>query len=384
MGRRADATDRLRAVLTSHSAARLIDSLDDPSPEVARAAIQRLAKIEGSSAAPPLRARLLDADLALVSEIAKALRRVGDGGAVDVALVGLSDERYLRRLAAAKALGVFGDARGVGALRAALEDEIAGVRMAALEALAAIRAPLDAGRDCGRLLRDPDPHVRIAAVRALVRTTSRPGTVIASLAGDDDRVVRLEVARNLAGLPEHAAEALLADPDVRVREAAAQAAGIGQAGQLSVRLLEDPNADVRRAAAQTLGALGDKRIADSLIRGLEDPDAVVRAAALRSIKRLLTRAEAIERLCRELASARPERRRASVYALAHLDALEAAEHVAALADDPDDDVRLALIHAARSLLPDPKTVIGELALDADGAVRSSAEIWLLRARISDH
>lgn len=215
-------------------------------------------------------------------------------------------------------------------------------------------------------------------MRAVARTATRPGTILAAVGDDPERLVRLEVATHLAGLPDEAAGALLADPDLRVREAAARAAGTGQVGALAVLLVEDPSNDVRRAAAQTLGGLGDERIADLLVSGIEDPDAVVRAAVLRGLKRLLMRAGAVSRLRVELVSDRAERRRAAVYALACLETLEATEDVARLADDPDPDVRLALIHTAHALLPDPGALIHHLAADLHPAVRDSAEIWLLR------
>lgn len=115
---------------------------------------------------------------------------------------------------------------------------------------------------------DPDPHVRMAAVRAVTRTAPRPGAMLAPVADDDERLVRLEVARHLAAPPEYAARALLADRDLTVREAAAQAAGAGQAGQLAGMLIEDPSSDVRKAAARALGSLRDERIADLLVPAL--------------------------------------------------------------------------------------------------------------------
>jgi len=374
----ADATERLRAVLASTEDSVLTRSLDDPSPEVAIAAIRRLAELEGVRAAAELRGRLLSADLSLVPELASALRKIGDGSAVEVAIAGLQGERYTRRLAAARALGVLRGPRAAGALRAALDDEIAGVRVAALCALAQIGPDTDAAGDCARLLSDANSHVRIAAVRAVARTAARPGAMLAQVASDPDRVVRLEVARHVAGLPQPAAGALLADHDLRVREAAAQGAGMAQVGQLAALLIEDPAADVRHAAAKALGSLGDERIIDVLVSGLEDGDAIVRTAVLCALERLLTRRGAISRLCRELLCERRGRRRASLYALAHLKATEAADEVGRLADDPDPDVRLALIHTADALLPDPKPLLRYLAADSDAAVRHAAQIWLLR------
>lgn len=53
-------------------------------------------------------------------------------------------------------------------------------------------------------------------------------------------------------------------------------------------------------------------------------------------------------VCRELVSDRPRRRRVSLDALTHPKAFEAAQARSRLADDPDPDVRLALLHAGRA------------------------------------
>ncbi len=373
-------TDRFRAVLSSHSRSQLIASLDDPSPRVASAAARRLAEIDGKRAAPILSAQLLGADLSIVPDIARALRRLGESCAVDLAIAGLHDERYTRRLAAALALGELGDQRAAGPLCAALRDAIAGVRIAALDALVQVRAPEDAAAACARLLTDPNPQVRVAAVRAVARLAPRPGGALAPVAADRDRVVRLEVARHSSALPAPAAPSLLADADLKVREAAIRAAGPREVGTLSVMLVDDPSEAVRRAAARRLGSLGDERIADVLVPGLEDPDAVVRAAVLRALERLLTRRGAIQRTSLELRSDRPQRRRATVYALARLNARETGVQVQALVDDPDADVRLAVVHTADALLRDPDSAMNDLTTDGDHGVRHAAEVWLLRRR----
>lgn len=256
----------------------------------------------------------------------------------------------MRRLAAATALGVLANPVAESALRAALEDDVAGVRAAALQALGPIGLN-SAAADCAGLLSDREPFVRIAAVRAVGRTASRPGRLLALAAHDDDHVVRLEVARHVGALPEQAASLLFGDRDVRVREAAAQSAGIGQLAALRRLVTEDTSSDVRRSAALTLGRLGGEGHADALVPALEDPDALVRAATLRALTRLLTRAGVVRRLCAELLSDCPARRRVSLYALARLEAVEAAEEVARISDDPDPGVRLALIHAARAAKP---------------------------------
>ena len=376
--RRGDATARLRAVQASRSPQELTDALDDPSPEVVRAAIGRLAELEGPRAADPLQVRMLDADLSLVADFAKALKRIGAGGVVEAAIAALGDERYSRRLAAVRALGALGDRRAVAHVRTKLNDDVAGVRAAALDALAQL-GDGSVGADCARLLTDPMPHVRIAAVRAVARLVTHPGGLLVAAEDDEDRLVRLEVAKHLAGLPEPSARALLADPNLRVREAAAASAGIRQLGALSVLLIEDPSPDVRRACAHTLGAMRDRRVADVLIPAIEDPDALVRAAVMHALERLLRREGAARRLCDELVCERPERRRAAVYALARLNTRDRGPELSRLADDPDPDVRLALIHSAEALHDEPELLMRYLAADSDPGVRQAAEMWLLRA-----
>lgn len=345
---------------------------------MARAAIGRLVELEGPRAEPPLRARLLDADLSLVADIARALKRIGAGGVAEDAMIALRDERYSRRLAAVRVLGALGERRATEQLRMALDDDIAGVRAAALDALAQL-GDGGAGADCARLLSDPVATVRIAAVRSVARLVTHPGTLLAPAADDEDRFVRLEVAHHVAGLPEPAAQALLADSNIRVREAAAQSAGTRELGALSVLLTDDPAPDVRRASAHTLAAMRDQRVADVLVPGLEDPDVLVRAAVLRALEELLTRDGAARRLRDELARERPERRRAAVYALARLSARQTGPELSRMADDPDPDVRLALIHSAEALFTEPEPLMRYLAADSDPGVRHAAEMWLVRA-----
>lgn len=379
--RRVDTTQRLRAAEAAVSPEELTAALDDPSPEVARVAMRRLVGLLGAGAAAALRARVLRVDLSLVADFTKALQRIGDDEVLGIATTALQDERSTRRLAAIRALGALADRRAVQQLRAALDDDVGGVRAAALDALAQLGEDGGAGigAECARLVSDPIPHARIAAVRAVARLVAHPGPMLAPAAGDQDRLVRLAVARHARSLPERSARALLGDPDLRVREAAARAAGAREIGVLAVLLVEDPARDVRRAAAHALGAMQDPRVADLLLPGLEDRDPLVRAAALHAVEDLLTNPGVVRRLCDELESERADRRRACLYALARLDVRVGEAAVSRAASDPDPDVRLALVHSAESLLDEPGPLMVYLASDANEAVRQGAEMWLIRA-----
>jgi HEAT repeat protein len=376
--RTADATERLLATQRSDSPAELIEALDDSSPEVARAAISRLVELGVPDARQELRSRVFTADLSLAADLARALKRLGDSGLLEAAIEALTDERYPRRLAAARALRVLADRRAAEALRVAVHDEIAGVRAAAIEALAELGASEATATECARrLLLDDDAHVRTLAVRTIAATAALPGPLLAPAARDRDHVVRLETAKHLASLPDTAARELLDDPELRVREAAAKGAGPAHVGALAVLLAQDPSADVRRAAARTLASFSDPRLADVLVPALGDPDAVVRAAVLRALGGLLGREATIKRLREELSGSRSERRRAAVYALARLRAPEAARDVARLVEDPDPDVRLAVVQTASELNQDRRAII-YLTADGDRAVSHAAEMWLAR------
>ena len=365
-------------MLASCSARELTASIDDPSPDVARAAIGRLVELEGADAEPVLEARLLESDLSIVADIARALKPVASTRTIELAVSGLSEDVYTRRLAAARVLGLIGDRSAIGPLRRALEDEVAGVRVEVLGALAKLRAG-DAAADCARRVSDPCAQVRLAAVRTAV-AIGDPGVVLEAAAGDSETVVRLEVAHHLGRLPALVAAALLADPDAQVREAGARSAGIRQLDALAGLLRTDSISAVRRAAARRLGELGADGVEQvALISGIEDRDAIVRAAVLRGLEQALGRPGAIERLIAELASRRPERRRAAVFALGRARALEASCDVWRLADDPDLDVRLALILVAADVLPDPEPLLRYMATDPNSAVRHSA---LSRVRVT--
>ncbi len=379
--RLADPSDRLRRVRGSRSSSRIVGALQDPSPEVARAAIVRLVELDGPRAAGVLRARLLIADLQVVADVAAALRALGDIDAVGVAIGGLSDESYPRRLAGARALGVLGDPRAREPLRRSLRDEIAGVRMAALDALGKLEPDEDTALACLPLLTDPNSQVRTAAVRAVACLAPTRLAAASALAEDPDCLVRLEVARHVGSIAGSASQRLFADSDAGVREAAALAAGPQHAEMLARLLATDANDNVRRAAARTLGGCDAGVAADGLVGGIEDPDAVVRAAALHALERSLTRRGAVARLSRELASARPLRRRCSVYALAHLHGREASSEVWRLADDPEPDVRLALIQAAPAVASDPEALLLYMTTDPDRSVQDSARNRLQRWQV---
>jgi HEAT repeat protein len=180
-------------------------------------------------------------------------------------------------------------------------------------------------------------------------------------------------------LPTDAATDLLTDTDAQVRAAAADAAGIRQIRQLGELLAGDADVGVRRAAAHALGNLSGDDVTQALITGMADGDPVVRTATLRALERGLGHDLAIRRITCEFIHSDPRRRRAALYALAHLMARDVGSEVWRLADDPDADVRFALIDTAAILVGDAEPLWSYMATDPDPAVRASAENRRLRA-----
>lgn len=367
-----DASARLRLVLATGDEAALTQALTDTSPDVARAAVRRLAELAGQRAAPALRAVLLDADTAIVADMAKALRTLGDQDVVKQACGGLADERYARRLAAAVTLGITADGSVVPDLCRALGDPIAAVRAAAGGALLRLGPDPRCAEPAAEALDDPSPQVRIVAVRLVAINEPKPATLLAGVASDSTPEVRCELARHLGALRNADANRLLTDPDDVVRSVAVRSALPRHAEALATALTSDSNAEVRRAAARKLGAIGGQPAGEMLLAAIEDPDSLVRVSSLHALERALTPAGAFERLALELQSGSAQRRRASLYALARAHGVARPRLVWKLADDADLDVRLAVVDTAARLLAQPEPLLLYLRTDPSAEVRAAA------------
>ena len=191
--------------------------------------------------------------------------------------------RATRELMAA---GVNDPAQATPPLLRALEDPAAEVRAGAAEALgviagqAVVHGPTGDVARAGtggliRSLKDDDPAVRIAALYALERVTSTPGS---------DLTVDLPaVAAALAAMPgDRDDEVCLLSLNMLTRcdplRSATPPESLGTA-------LRDPSARIRAAAARALGKYSsplDPWI-DSLLRDLEDADREVRMACAQAL-----------------------------------------------------------------------------------------------------
>lgn len=197
---------------------------------------------------------------------AYALMRLGEPEAAPRLLYLLGDADHRARANAARGLtAAMADSAGIRdtaviALTAALGDPHAHVRINGVRSLAGYGAdaPVDS---MASLLRDPDPHVAIAAAEALATFPDRARGALAAALADPTHpyALRSAVARSLAGVaPDTVVRRLRAwaDSGFTARYAAARALPAvdwDRAGPVLRSLAADPD---RRVAVAALGSAG--------------------------------------------------------------------------------------------------------------------------------
>jgi HEAT repeat protein len=361
------------------SCANLLEATTDPSLEVARFALARLAELGGPEEASTLRSRLLDFDLALVPAVVTTLRALGDTSVSVVAVEGLKAPALSQRLAAGIALRELADDRARASLLAALRDPIAGVRLRVLDALAVLPAGAQIEEACSAMLSDGDRGVREAAVRALLRVSHDPERHALAILADSSKSVRRELARASSRFSDEVVRSLLTDTHFDVRETTAWALANAPRETLVpdlVSRLDDPEWSVRRAAARALGAAHQPAAVSPLISHLCDPSLIVRAASLRSLREIAG-GSLDETLASHLNAADPGLRAVLVEALGVSGSESAAQHVARRADDESPAVRIAVAHVLGLLRStESRTTLDRLSRDLDEGVRHAAAVAL--------
>lgn len=270
----------------------LTAKLEDPDPEVRRAAMVALGAIGDDAAVPALIEALAQEEGDLVAVAAGALGKIGARAAFEPLCAQLSHpsalvrqtvvaainslghpqhtERMLAlaqardplvREAAIRSLGYFGDPRSLDALLRACRDEAPAVRLAATDSVAFYDDPRTLAT-AQASLSDPVAAVRAAAARTL--RFAPPALAIGLLRQalhDPDMWVRVHACRSLAQFRDPAvadAVAVLAtDRMPPVRAAAAEALGVCDGnGAIAVlqTLLQDEEPEVVAKAVQALGA----------------------------------------------------------------------------------------------------------------------------------
>lgn len=249
----------------------------------------------------------------------EALAADDDPGVADVARLGVEQiERLEDGLGSAGDLPEDVALSEVAALSEGLSAKDARKRIAAIESAAA--ADLTDGTSLlVKAMGDPEPSVRLAIVVALSTINGRPGSArderardpvgslpaVAMASRDNDPRVRQAAAEALmnlgiawkmspgseAALGRETLLRLIDDPDPRVAEAGARAAGdVGEPTTLVplTRMARHSDPGLRAAAIGALGSLRDDRAATALVAALKDPVPRVRHAASTSLDRFFT------------------------------------------------------------------------------------------------
>jgi HEAT repeat protein len=302
------------AVINGHpQAAYLVEDLQHSSDPVARAiAIQGIGRKVGEKAGDDLRKAMVDPEPIVRAAACDALSYVKDDASTRSLIEALADEDAVVRTAAARSLAVrrMGDLSGYA--RVALVDPNANVRIAGIALLVsagdtaglqtllagddpvlAVHAagalagadPAGAARAIDTALASSDPQARIGAINTMQAALGATAAVerARALVGDPDVAVRLAAARLLAygKLVDEATPVLVAalDSDERL-SAAADLAKLGDTRGttlLSTAVLEPRKASERAKAALMHGSA--HRITPGLVAALADQSGQVRVIA---------------------------------------------------------------------------------------------------------
>ncbi len=212
-----------------------------------------------------------------------------DASAVEVAVGALADRDARVRRVAATVLGDLDAPAATSGLLGALHDDDDDVRADAVRSLARSQARLTLA-DIMRLVVDPAPTVRLAAVqaiRSLGIQREAASHAVGPLMHDRDPSVRVSAVATLVEIDGHPAAMaslveLAADGDAAVRAAAFRELGTSDSetsADVVLAGLDDPAPEARAAAARALASLDAGRAVDALVAATADEHELVRMAA---------------------------------------------------------------------------------------------------------
>ena len=224
---------------------RLVADLNSDNFQLRSTAAVSLGILRSTAAVAPLLKALTDSEPQMRSQAAMALGRIGAAASIDGLVAALQDTELAVRYHAARALGSLGFSAAIPGLMTLLEDEIAEVRGEAAASLGKLLVQQEAPR-LSKLLDDEHPLVRTDAARALSR---------------------IAVPETLPALV-----AALQDPQWAVRTMAAHALGVlarPEATPALIAALEDDDENVRLITCNSLGRIGDVRAETPLMLAFE-------------------------------------------------------------------------------------------------------------------
>jgi HEAT repeat protein len=143
----------------------------------------------------------------------------------------------------------------------------------------------------GEGLDDPDPIVRLAAVRALDVSAASSREALLARADDPDAAVAAAAAARIVGFvddprPASRLRELLGADDAGTRRAALEQLSLApseRAAAFAAELVADPSGDVRALALERLADAAPGDAVELALAGVEDPDPAVRMAAGRAL-----------------------------------------------------------------------------------------------------
>lgn len=299
-----DRSDRVRvqaivtlAVLTPYGAVTHLEPLtSDRSAEVRQAVFQVLGTLGGSRALTVLAEALKNRQVAVRRDAVHALAQLGKPG-VSGLIKALEDESEEIRAEALKALPSPAPPEAVPSLVRLTRDSQSSIRVLALEALTPLGASPQAREAAEGALRDPDPTVRRAAVRAVGQLFGTDVVrVLEPVATDEDLVTFRAKLEALAQAGTSKASTVLAGllsagQDGIFRELVLELIMRNRkfaAGALVEVLRKTADPALQQRIVEILGSLGDNRVAEELQVILESEEATdsLRIEAARSLASL--------------------------------------------------------------------------------------------------
>ncbi len=272
-------------------------------------------------------------------------------------LTGDEDERVRAR--AAWNLSHYADAPALDSLVEGMRSSDATVRALSAEAIADLGTagvPETVGRELLKLLKDPVPEVRAAALRGMKAWSHQGGLP------DTEPVI-----------------AALRDRSPQVRAAAAAAfegANDPRAVSPLITATRDPDAGVREQAVKALGWLRNPRARDAFVAALKDGSVEVRRAAAAGLSQLKL-PDTAPALITALGDPDPEVRRTAAWALSQVPSPEAAEPLRAALQDRDYHVRGTVAEAIGNRRdPGAAVALRPLLSDPEARVRGAAAMAL--------